>query len=208
MQEVNFMKQHIKRWYPKDQRFFRVLSISGNIKNEDAHKLNISDSRLKNMEKDKLIERVSYPSRYNNQMSSNKCYQLTAKGKQFVEQQFQISRCQNGFAIEHNCKVAEVICSLNKDEIDSVRSEWESRDQMEEALEQMRQEGNLDQYDYYMDLYREGKISAPDITYTSSVTQELVCIEITTGSYKEEDIQAKETFSEIVKTEIEYVNVV
>ena len=30
------MKEHIKHWYPKDERFFNVLSIAGNIRAEDA----------------------------------------------------------------------------------------------------------------------------------------------------------------------------
>ena len=44
------MKEHIKHWYPKDERFFKVLSIAGNIRQEDAGKIDISASRLKNME--------------------------------------------------------------------------------------------------------------------------------------------------------------
>ena len=47
------MKEHIKHWYPKDERFFKVLSIAGNVRQEDAAKIDISASRLKNMEKDR-----------------------------------------------------------------------------------------------------------------------------------------------------------
>lgn len=75
------MKAHINHWYPKDETFFKVLSTAGNIRSEDANKINISNSRLKNYEKDKLIERVTYPSRYNNQQNSNHCYALTQRGK-------------------------------------------------------------------------------------------------------------------------------
>lgn len=137
-------KMHIKRFYPKDERFFRVLSIYGNIKIEDANKIDISVSRLKNMEKDKLIERVSYPSRYNKQSESNKCYALTKKGKEFIAQKYGMNRCQGSHAAEHNCKVAETICNLDKKEIDSIQSEWEIREQMVETLDQMRQEGDYD----------------------------------------------------------------
>ena len=45
---------------------------------------------------------------------------------------------------------------------------------MEEALEQMRQEGDYDWYDYYMDLWKAGLISVVDITYTSVKTGEMV----------------------------------
>lgn len=199
------MKAHIHHLYPKDETFFKVLSIAGNIRNEDANNINISNSRLKNFEKDKLIERVSYPSRNNSKTQSEKCYALTKKGKEFVANQFGIKRCQSGYAAEHNCKVAETICSLNKEEIASVQSEWESRNQLEEMLEQMRQDKD-DRYDEYMEKYLQGKISAPDIIYKSSVTQEVVGIEIITGNYKDDDIEAKEIFGEVMHVEIELVN--
>ena len=51
---------HIKKFYPKDERFFKVLATAGNIRGIDANKINISDTRLKNMVKDHLIKEVSY----------------------------------------------------------------------------------------------------------------------------------------------------
>ena len=51
---------HIKKFYPKDERFFKVLATAGNIRSIDAHKIDISDTRLKNMMKDHLIKEVSY----------------------------------------------------------------------------------------------------------------------------------------------------
>lgn len=200
------MKEHIKHWYPKDQLFFKVLSIAGNIKQEDAGKLDISPSRLRNMEKDKLIEKVTYPSRYNKSPKSNVSYALTKKGKSFISQKYGISRCQNSHAVEHNCKVAELICNLDKKEIETVQSEWETRNQMMEALEQMKNEGDYDQYDYYMDLWKAGLISAVDITYTSA-QGEMVCCEVVTNNYKDSDIAAKEVCCAILQTEIEYVRV-
>ena len=89
------MKEHIKHWYPKDATFFKVLSIAGNIRQEDAAKIDISASRLKNMEKDKLIEKVTYPSRYNKSPKSNVSYALTKKGKKFIEQKYGKKRGQN-----------------------------------------------------------------------------------------------------------------
>lgn len=199
---------HIKHWYPKDKTFFKVLSIAGNIRLEDAKKIDISLNRLKNMEKDKLIERVTYPSRYIKQIKSNECYVLTKKGKEFIEQKYYISRCQNSYAAEHNCKVAELICNLDKKEIETVQSEWQTRDQMAEAIDQMRQEGEYDRYDYYMELWKNGQIGAVDIVYTSKTTQQLVGVEVVTSNYKGADIQSKELCSEILDIEVEYVQAV
>ena len=201
------MKEHIKHWYPKDETFFKVLSIAGNIRQEDAVKIDISASRLKNMEKDKLIEKVTYPSRYNSNPKSSVSYGLTKKGRNFIEQKYGISRGQSSHAAEHNCKVAEIICNLDKREIGTVQAEWQTRDQMAEALEQMKNEGDYDQYDYYMDLWKTGLISAVDVVYTSVKTGELVCCEVVTNSYKDSDIAAKEVCGEILHTEVEYVRV-
>lgn len=49
---------------------------------------------------------------------------------------------------------------------------------MVEALWQMRQEGNYDQYDYYMDLWKAGLISAVDIVYTCVKTGGMVFCEV------------------------------
>ena len=201
------IKEHIKHWYPKDERFFKVLSIAGNIRQKDAEKIDISASRLKNMEKDKLIEKVTYPSRYNKSPKSNVSYALTKKGKSFIAQKYGISRCQNSHAVKHNCKVAELICNLDKKEIETVQSEWQTRDQMAEALEQMRNEGNYTQYDHYMDLWEKGLVSAVDIAYVSAQTGELICCEVVTNNYRDSDISAKEVCGEILQTEIEYVRV-
>ena len=201
------LKEHIKHWYPKDHTFFKVLSIAGNIRQEDAERIDISPSRLKNMEKDKLIEKVTYPSRYNKKPKSNVSYALTKKGKTFINQKYGINRCQNAHAVEHNCKVAEIICNLDKKEIETVQSEWQTRDQMMEALNQMKKEGDYNQYEYYMDLWKAGLISAVDITYTSAKTGEMVCCEVVTNNYKDSDIAAKEVCGEILQKEIEYVRV-
>lgn len=201
------MKEHIKHWYPKDATFFKVLSIAGNIRQEDAVKIDISASRLKNMEKDKLIEKVTYPSRYNKSPKSNISYALTKKGKSFIGQKYGINRCQNSHAVEHNCKVSEIICNLDKKEIETVQAEWETRNQMMEALEQMRNEGDDNQYDYYMDLWEKGLVSAVDVAYISSKTGEMVCCEVVTNNYKDSDIAAKEICGQILQTEIEYVRV-
>lgn len=157
------------------------------------------------MEKEKLIEKVSYPSKYDKIPKSNLSYVLTQKGKNFIHQKYGIGRCQNAYAIEHNCKVAEVICSLDKREIETVQAEWETRNQMEEVLQQMKQEGDYDRYDFYMDLWKTGRISAVDVVYTSARTGEKVFCEVITNHYKETDMEAKEACGELLQGQVMYV---
>jgi hypothetical protein len=199
--------KYLTHLYPKDETFFKIVSIAGNISKEDANRIDISASRLKNMEKEKLIEKVTYPSRYNGKPDSNVCYGLTKKGKEFVSSKYGIDRCQSSHAAEHNCKVANIICGLDKKELESLQSEWQTRNLMLELIENMRNEGDYSQYDYYMDLWDKGAISAVDIVYTSSSTNSIVAIEVVTNSYKDSDIEAKEVCSELLETQIEYVHV-
>ena len=69
----------------------------------------------------------------------------------------------------------------------------------------MRQQGDIDRYDEYMEQLEQGKISAPDITYTSSAG-EVISVEVVTSSYKGDDIEAKEIFVQAMDREIEYVH--
>lgn len=197
---------HIKKWYPKDERFFRVLATAGNIKNQDANKIDISDTRLKNMVKDNLIREISYINPKHTETGSVKSYCFTEKGKKFIAKQYGIDRTQSPAAIKHNCKVAETICSLQKREIDTIKPEWEIRTQMLEAIENLRNQGEIDRYYEYIDMLEEQRLSAIDFTYISMVGN--VCgVEITTSSYRDLDIEGKELCSELIEVPVSYISV-
>ena len=196
---------HIKKFYPKDERFFKVLATAGNIRGIDANKIDISDTRLKNMVKDHLIKEVSYVNPKHREVESCKSYCFTNKGKQFISKKYGINRTQSPAAIKHNCKVAETICSLQKREIDTIKSEWEIRDQMKAAIEHLRDQEELERYDEYMEMLREQQLSAIDFTYVNM--QGIECgIEVTTNNYSDSDIAEKEFCSEIMNVPVSYVS--
>ena len=196
---------HIKKFYPKDERFFKVLATAGNIRGIDANRIDISDTRLKNMVKDHLIKEVSYVNPKHREVESCKSYCFTNKGKQFISKKYGINRTQSPAAIKHNCKVAETICSLQKREIDTIKSEWEIRDQMKAAIEHLRDQEELERYDEYMEMLREQQLSAIDFTYVNM--QGIECgIEVTTNNYSDSDIAEKEFCSEIMNVPVSYVS--
>lgn len=196
--------KHIKRFYPKDERFFKVLAAAGNIKSKDANRIDISDTRLKNMLKDSIIKEVSLVNPKHKEIESEKCYCFTEKGKQFVKDNFNINRTQSPASARHNCKTAEVICSLQKREIDSIQPEWEVRSQMMEAVDSLRLQGETDRYNEYMEMLQNRQISAIDFTYTNM--QGVQCgVEITTGYYKDADLDGKAACSELISVPVEYV---
>lgn len=183
----------------------RYFETAGNIRSIDAHKIDISDTRLKNMMKDHLIKEVSYVNPKHREVESCKSYCFTDKGKKFVNQKYGIDRTQSPAAIKHNCKVAETICSLQKREIDTIKPEWEVRDQMKEMIENFRDQGEIDRYDEYMEMLREQQLSAIDFTYINM--QGIECgIEVTTNSYSDGDIAGKELCSEIINVPVSYVS--
>jgi len=196
---------HIKKFYPKDERFFKVLATAGNIRGADANKIDISDTRLKNMIKDHLIKEVGYVNPKHKEVESCKCYCFTDKGKKFINQKYGINRTQSPATIKHNCKVDETICSLQKREIDTIKSEWEVRDQMKEAIEIFREQGELDRYDEYMEMLRKQQLSVIDFTYINM--QGIECgIEVTTNSYSDSDIAGKEICSEIINVPVSFIS--
>ena len=196
---------HIKKFYPKDERFFKVLATAGNIRGIDANRIDISDTRLKNMVKDHLIKEVSYVNPKHREVESCKSYCITKKGKQFINKKYGRNRTQSPAAIKHNCKVAETICSLQKREIDTIKPEWEIRDQMKEAIEHLRDQGELERYDEYMEMLREQQLSAIDFTYINMQGVESG-IEVTTNSYSDSDMAGKEICSEIINVPVSYVS--
>lgn len=201
------MGKYIKTYYPKDESFFKVLSISGAIKETDANKINISSTRLNNMVKEGLLKRTSYPSNKSKVIPSEKCFVFTNKGKKFVNKEFGIRRCQGQNALRHNCKVAESLCSLSKAERDSAIPEWTIGEMMQEKLNDMLLHGEEDRYDEYMELWKKGAISAVDYLVTTK-TGMVQAFEITTGNYGQTEIEAKEMCCELLEVQkIEYISV-
>ncbi|MFQ9514644.1 MAG: hypothetical protein ACLRZ9_02340 [Eubacterium sp.] len=169
---------------------------------ESANKIDISQSRIKNYIRDGYIKEVSYPSKNHQQIESNKCYAFTKKGKELIKDKYGIERVQNSNAREHNCKVAECICDLQKSEIDSIKTEWEIRDMWESRLDELS-ESERDRWQEEID---RGMLSAVDVVYTS-VTGETCGIEVTTNNYGDIEIQQKEECGELLQMEIQYVPV-
>ena len=196
------MSQKIKHWYAKDERFFKVLAASGNIQSQSANRIDISNTRLKNYVKDGYIREVSYPSSRHQQKESNKCYEFTRKGQKFVLDRYGIGRTQNSNAAEHNCKVSECICNLQRSEIDSIKTEWQIRDMWESRLEELSES----ERNHWEEEIKKGMLSAVDVVYTTS-SGEMTGIEVTTNSYGEEEIEQKEACAELLQIEVQYVPV-
>ena len=76
---------------------------------------------------------------------------------------------------------------------------------MKEAIEHLRDDGELERYDEYMEMLREQQLSAIDFTYINMQGVESG-IEVTTNSYSDSDIAGKELCSEIMNVPVSYVS--
>lgn len=190
--------------YPKDILALSVAAHCGSISRESLKNF-ISRSRIKTFEKS-LIKKVSYPEKYGT--GTRECFVLTDKGKQFVKDECHIDKIvSNGESYHHNENVSRWICqNLNKQEIGSILNERQARDIIEDHLAQYREQGDFERYYELQEQLEHGKISMPDIIYKDSSTGEMVCVEITTSSYKEADIAAKETAANELGMAIQFVS--
>lgn len=96
--------------------------------------------------------------------------------------------------------------NLNKQEIGSILNERQARDMIEDHLTQYREQGDFERYYQLQEQLEHGKISMPDLIYKDSSTGEMVCIEITTSSYKEADLTAKEMAADELGMTIQFVS--
>lgn len=191
--------------YPKDYQALSVLGHSGSISRESLHQLGISDNRIKSYQKS-LIKRIEYPEKYGS--GSRECFILTKTGTDFLKNECHFDKTiSNGESYHHNENVSRWIAdNLNKQEIGTLLNERQIRDILEEHLSQYREQGNYERYNELYEKLEQHQLSCPDIAYVSSKTGTLVCVEITTSSYKGDVIEAKELCADEIGAEIQFVS--
>lgn len=190
--------------YPKDILALSIIGHSGSISRESLKNF-VSENRIRTFEKS-LIKKVSYPEKYGT--GTRECFVLTNTGKQFAKNECNLDKIvSNGESYHHNENVSRWICqNLNKQEIGSILNERQARDIIEDHLAQYKEQGEHDRYQELYEQLEHGQISMPDIIYRDSSTGEMVCIEITTSSYKEDDIAAKELAANELGMAIHFVS--
>lgn len=190
--------------YPKDILALSVIGHSGSISRESLKNF-VSENRIRTFEKS-LIKKVAYPEKYGS--GTRECFVLTNTGKQFVKNECHIEKIvTNGESYHHNENVSRWICqNLNKQEIGSILNERQARDMIEDHLAQYREQGDFERYYELQEQLEQGMMSMVDIIYKDSSTGEMVCVEITTSSYKETDIAAKELAANELGMAIQFVS--
>lgn len=190
------MGKYIKVFNNRDKDAFNGFRNCGHLDHNHLKLFGLSDTKIKNLCRENLIQRCSYDIKGNRE--NGICYKLTDKGKELGTSKWGLTnyaQSVNSHA-RHNLDVANKFLSLDRAERDCCLNERDLRDMTQERINQLEEQRERDRYQEMLD---QGKMSMPDIAYVSKEGT-IVAYETITNNYGQEEIQAKEetcTFLEI-----------
>lgn len=197
------MGKYIKVFNKSDKAVFNGFKNCGHLNSDHMKKLGVSDTKIKNYCKEGLVKKVSYKS--GGEKENKLCYKLTDKGREFAESKWGYKTFTQATVNHerHNLAVADKFCSLTPKEQLSVLNERELREVVQQVIYNMEQQQERDQAQELLD---QGKLSMPDIVYTTEQGQ-TIGFETVTNSYGVEEIQAKIDTCEFLKIDYEQRNI-
>ena len=195
-------KHHITNIYPRDVNALSALGRCGYVTHEQLNTF-LRDKRIDGYCKDGLLERTVY-SRPGSREQDQTVYRLSRTGREFCRKELSMSRLYSAQNPSHDLSLAERYFALTPSERDTWRTETQSREDIENRIDQLREQGENDRAEQLADQLRTGEISMPDAVYTTSdgVT---VAFEVVTNNYGLEEIEAKEEAAEVLGANIEFV---
>ena len=185
-------KSKIKNFYNRDRLALTSISKCGHVK-ESQLKNFIANKRISNYVKDNLVTKEVFNKNNGIQLVA---YKLTKEGKNLLEKEWGVKNHYNAQSINHDLGISNKYFSLNEVQRESWRTETELRQAFEERLEEIKIE-NFDRYKEINKMLGDKLISTPDCLYQSEIGIE-TCFEVTTNSYGEVELEAKENFVEIM----------
>lgn len=174
--------------------FSRVGYLDSKMLKEN---LQIADRRITNFQRDGYIEKVSYLEKTTK--SAEFSYRLTEKGKDLCVNQLGVESFYRSSSPNHDLALAKNYFSVKEEHRDNWITESQFRDIFQQHLEKLQIQDH-DKWEELNNLWEQKLISPPDGGYVTN-SGNIVAIEVVTSSYGKEEIQAKETFSEILNIE-------
>lgn len=194
------MGKYIKNLFERDKDMFHMLNKCGNADHQQMKQIGLSERRIKDMQREKLIEKTYY-AEHKQDEKNIKAYQLTDKGKSLIEREYGLANHNQSVSVRHNIDVANKYLQLEKEERETVINERELRDLFLEKLEEIRDHDEQRYKELYEQL-EDNRISMPDIAYTTTegVT---MAFETVTDNYGNTEIQAKEEACTVLELNLE-----
>lgn len=146
-------------------------------------------------------------------------HSFSDKGRRFEDKALGLQHAHHSNSKLHDVFLTAKHNSLSEEEQASAKPEWEIRQELRNALDDMRKndperlESLLDKYEERLEGFRdrfeqEGGYASPvDMVYYSVKTETYVSYEVVTKHYKEFDIQCKEFCCEVLEYHYESVRI-
>lgn len=188
-------KGGLKQVFARDKEFFSNISNTGIVTPANYKNAGVSSSRIKAYAKAGLIEKT--PKENGGAFG----YKLTSDGKDFMEKTWGIERSDNYCfqSLKHDGKLEQEYYKIDKNEYEW-KNESQAREMLREKIEELREQ-DPQRADRYEEMLQNKEISTPDAVIVHRETQRMIAIEIITDSYGRQEMQAKETFCEIMNIE-------
>ena len=200
-------KKWITATMATDLKCYEAFRCCNTLNKDMLNQMGMSDKRVKNHIKDKLIEQKDLFNKKTGESTS--VYVPTKSGRDFMAKKMNVS-AKNWYrsnSERHDIAVAKMYMKLKDEHKASCLTEGNVRDMMKTHIKGLRNEGQSllkvgdirgkELYDRANELDRrleeEHSISPPDLVYTNSMGQ-METIEIVSDAYGNDMIQAKIDF--------------
>ena len=195
------MTKYIEKFMLKDLKALYGLSRVGYFSHQQLKEnIKLTEHRIKNMVKDKLVEKRQWKGSKTPNSTEHIVYRLTDKGYSFLKQSVRgeyvnsLNLGETGryhsSSPSHDVALADKYLNLNWKEQQSWRTENESREIFNQHLESIREQGKFELYNKLQEQYKDRDISMPDGVYISD-SGESIAIEIEGDKYSQKMIQSK-----------------
>lgn len=195
----------------KDVNTFKALARTNLMTADQLKELGLTNNRIKQMAKDKYLKQICYTDKQGN---SFHIFCLGSKGEKYCNSVLGINSFYASIGQHHDLLLSREYLKLTEKERESVKTEneWraELKNQIREVQDRARDESRSQQereqdealYKQLCEQMQNREISTVDMTYVRESDGVEVAIEIVTGNYTEQEIQAKMTFAETMKLEL------
>lgn len=182
-------KPLVPQFFNRDRLAFSALYKVGHVSCDHLRSCGLADRRIKNLTRDGHIEKVVYKEKGKNK----ECYKLTRSGRETATRLWGLNHAYHAQSAVHDLALAEKYFSLPEELRESWKTETQIRNEFEERIYNMREEGKEAEAKLYEDMLDKKQISMPDCIYTDSKGTE-VAFEVLTNSYGIEELRSKETY--------------
>ncbi len=190
--------KYITQFFNRDRLAFTALSKVGHVSHDHLRSCGLADSRIKNLLRDGHIEKVAYK----RAGKIEECYKLTKSGRDTANRLWGLERAYHAQSPSHDLALAEKYFSLPESLREHWKTENQARDQFQEELNVLRDQGKEAEAKMYEDMLARGLISMPDAVYTNEGGIE-IAFEVVTNTYGQDELRAKEAFVEFMNLQYE-----